>query len=53
MLQDLEANRTLELDNGITAFRAIAAELRVPVPALDTVGALVAGLAKTRGLAKA
>jgi 2-dehydropantoate 2-reductase len=51
MLQDLEAHRTLELDNGITAFRAIAKELSVPAPALDVVGALVAALATARGLA--
>ena len=52
MLQDLEAGRTLELNNGITAFRAIAKEIGFAVPALDAVGALVVGLAKARGLAE-
>ena len=48
MLQDLEAGRALEIDNGISAFRAIAAALRFPVPALDVVGTLLAGLAAAR-----
>jgi 2-dehydropantoate 2-reductase len=52
MLQDLEAGRTLELANGISAFRAIAKTLEFPVPALDVVGALVVGLARARGLAE-
>ena len=52
MLQDLEAGRTLELNNGITAFRAIAAGIGFPVPALDAVGTLVVGLARSRGLAE-
>jgi 2-dehydropantoate 2-reductase len=41
LLQDFEARRTPELDNGILAFSAIAAALDLRVPALDNVATLV------------
>jgi 2-dehydropantoate 2-reductase len=47
MLQDVEARRPLEVDNGILAFCDIARTLGHAVPTLDTVGALIAARART------
>ncbi len=46
MLQDLEAHKPLEVDNGILAFRDIAHAAGHVVPAMDMVAALVGGLAR-------
>ena len=47
MLQDVEAGRPLEVDNGILAFRDIAHALGHAVPTLDAVGALVHARARS------
>lgn len=47
MLQDLEAGKALEVDNGILAFRHIAHASGHSVPALDHVATLVAALARS------
>jgi 2-dehydropantoate 2-reductase len=47
MLQDLEAGKALEVDNGIVAFRDLAHAAGLEVPAIDAVAALVAGLARS------
>ncbi|MFO1312022.1 MAG: 2-dehydropantoate 2-reductase [Burkholderiales bacterium] len=47
MLQDLEAGKALEVDNGILAFRHIAAAAGHSVPVLDHVATLVAALARS------
>lgn len=46
MLQDLDAGKALEVDNGIVAFRDLAHAAGQHVPALDAVAALVAALAR-------
>lgn len=46
MLQDVEAGRPLEVDNGILAFCDLAAACGHPVPTLDAVGALVRARAR-------
>lgn len=46
MLQDLEAGKALEVDNGIRAFRDIARAVGVPVPTIDVVDALIGALAR-------
>ena len=46
MLQDVDAGRPLEVDNGILAFCAIADVLRRPVPALEAIGALIGARAR-------
>jgi 2-dehydropantoate 2-reductase len=46
MLQDVEAARPLEVDNGILAFCDLARALAHPVPTLDTIGALIGARAQ-------
>jgi 2-dehydropantoate 2-reductase len=47
MLQDLEAGKPLEVDNGILAFRDLAHAAGQDAPAIDVVAALVGGLARS------
>ena len=49
MLQDVEAGRPLEVDNGILAFCDLARALGHAVPTLDTIGALVGARARHVG----
>ena len=46
MLQDVEAQRPLEVDNGILAFCELARALGHAVPTLDTLGALIGARAR-------
>lgn len=46
MLQDLEAGKALEVDNGILAFRDLAHATGQAAPTIDAVGALIAALAR-------
>ena len=49
MLQDVEAGRPLEVDNGILAFCDLAHAIGHPVPTLDAVGALAGARARHVG----
>ena len=50
MLQDSEANRSLEIDALVGAVHEIGARLGVPTPNIDTVLGLTRLMARTRGL---
>jgi len=49
MLQDVEAGRPLEVDNGILAFCDLARAVGHPVPTLDAIGALAGARARHVG----